>query len=84
MFGVPIDGPAQVFCDNEAVVKNTSNPESSLNKKHLACAYHKVRESVAAKIMIIFFERGETNLADLLTKALPPVKRKQIMRGLFG
>ena len=30
MFGVPVDGPASVFCDNEAVVKNTSIPESTL------------------------------------------------------
>lgn len=24
MFGVPIDGPAQVYCNNQGVVKNTS------------------------------------------------------------
>ena len=30
MFGIPIDGPANVFCDNEAVYKNTSIPESTL------------------------------------------------------
>ena len=24
MFGVPIDGPAEIFCDNQGVVKNTS------------------------------------------------------------
>ena len=26
MFGVPIDGSANVFCDNEAVYKNTITP----------------------------------------------------------
>lgn len=28
MFGMPLEGPAQVFCDNQSVVKNTSVPES--------------------------------------------------------
>ena len=29
MMGVPVDGPADVFCNDEPVVKNTSRPESS-------------------------------------------------------
>mgnify|MGYP003328517028 CR=1 FL=1 len=32
MVGVPVVGPADVFCDNESVVKNTSRPESPLKK----------------------------------------------------
>jgi hypothetical protein len=40
MFGVPIDGPANVFCDNNGVVKNTTIPESMLAKKHFAINYH--------------------------------------------
>ena len=49
MFGVPIDGATNVFCDNEAVYKNTSVPESTLKKKHHSIAYHRCREAVAAK-----------------------------------
>jgi hypothetical protein len=30
MFGVPIDGPANVVCDNNGVVKNTTIPELKL------------------------------------------------------
>jgi hypothetical protein len=26
MFGIPIRGPANIFCDNEAVVKNATVP----------------------------------------------------------
>ena len=40
MFGVPIDGAASVFCDNDAVYKNTVLPESTLHKKHHSIAYH--------------------------------------------
>ena len=32
MFGVPIDGAANVYCYNEAVYKNASIPESVLKK----------------------------------------------------
>ena len=38
MLGVPMDGPANVFCDNNGVVKNTTIPESMLTKKHNAMA----------------------------------------------
>ena len=39
MFGIPIDGPVNVFCDNQGVVKNLSVPESMLMKKHNAINY---------------------------------------------
>ena len=34
MFVVPIDGSDNVFCNNEAVYKNTITPYSVLNKNH--------------------------------------------------
>ena len=79
MFGIPLDGPADVFCDNEGVVKNTSIPESVLNKKHLSIAYHAVREAVAAGIMRVGKESTETNLADLFTKCLPQARRNKLL-----
>ncbi|KAI2501848.1 Reverse transcriptase (RNA-dependent DNA polymerase) [Fragilaria crotonensis] len=48
MMGVPIEDPCNVFCDNEAVVKNSTRPESTLKKKHQAIAYHRTREAQAA------------------------------------
>jgi hypothetical protein len=53
MPGVPIDGPANVYCSNEAVYKNTSIPESVLKKKHHSIAYHCCREAVAGGTMRI-------------------------------
>ena len=66
MFGVPLDGPEDVFCDNRGVLTNTSKPKSNLQKKHNAINYHAVREAAAADILIFGKEDGETNLADLL------------------
>jgi hypothetical protein len=83
MFGVPISGPARVFCDNESVVKTTTIPESRIKKKHSSIAYHRIRESVASGTVLIYYESSETNLADLLTKPLSANKREPLIQGLF-
>ena len=80
MFGIPLDGPASIFCDNEAVYKNTSIPESVLSKKHHSIAYHRSREAVAAQTVRIAKEGTNTNLADLFTKLMTGNKRD----GLLG
>jgi hypothetical protein len=79
MFGIPIEGPTNVFCDNEAVTKNCGTPESTLKKKHHSIAYHRNREAVAAGTIRIAKEDSETNLADVFTKLMAAVKRT----GLF-
>ena len=48
MFGVPIYGSTGMFCDNEAVYKNASMPESQLRKKHHSIAYHMSIDSIAS------------------------------------
>jgi hypothetical protein len=70
MFGVPIEGPTNVYCDNDAVVNNSTKPESTLKKKHNAIAYHHVREAVAAGTIRIAWEPTDSNIADMLTKCL--------------
>ena len=79
MFGVEIDGPTDIFCDNEAAVKNCSNPESTLKKKHHSIAYHRNREAVASETVRITKEGTETNLADLFTKVMGHSQREPIL-----
>ena len=79
MMGIPVDGPTNVFCDNESVFKNATKPESTLKKKHNSIAYHKTREAVAAGIIRIAWEDGRFNLADVLTKLMPGPKLKQLI-----
>jgi hypothetical protein len=83
MFGVPIDGPANVFCDNRGVVLNASLPNSILQKKHNAINYHVVREAAAAKILRVGKEDGETNTSDLLTKVVRGQKRWDLCWCIF-
>ena len=78
MFGVPINGPASILCDNQGVVKNASLPESALSKRHNAINYHSVREAVAAGIIRVGKEDGVSNLADALTKTLSRGRRFDI------
>ena len=51
-----------------AVVLNTTIPSSSLKKKHQACNYHKVRESIAAGFIDFAPFNSDQNMADILTK----------------
>ena len=78
MMGVPIDGPTNMRVDNMSVVNNTTRPESMLKKKSNSIAYHYVRENVAAKVIKIYYEPTETNLADMLTKTQTGPVRKRL------
>ena len=80
MFGIPISGPADILCDNQSVVNNTSKMESALNKKHSSIAYHAVRWAVAAEVLRTGKVDTNDNLADAMTKILPASKRNY----LFG
>ncbi len=71
MFGVPLEGPVNTFCDNSSVVTNSTQPASTLKKMHNSIAYHRVREAVAANVFCIGWVHSGKNLADVLTKPLP-------------
>jgi len=83
MMGVPIDGPANVFCDNQSVVTNSTVPTSTLKKKHNSIAYHHVREAVAAGVLQIAKVQSAENLADLLTKSLSGTMLKQLIQKIL-
>ena len=83
MFGIPIDGPTDTFCDNNGVVMNSSVPESVLSKKHNAICYHRVREAAAAGIVRIAKEDTKTNLSDLFTKPLATPQRRFLLQRIL-
>ena len=83
MFGIPLEGPTNVFCDNQACVTNSTVPVSTLSKKHNSIAYHRVREAVAAGTIRIAKEPTETNLADMLTKSLPGPRLNNLCREIL-
>jgi len=70
-FGIPILRPAFVYGDNEAVLKNTTIPESVLKKRSLSLAYHYVREGCARGEWLTSYVKSENNCADIQTKTVP-------------
>ena len=79
MFGIPVEGPANIYCDNEAVTKNTQVPESTLKRKHHSIAYHRCREAVAAGTIRVAKQGTRKNLADLFTKVLTAARRQFLL-----
>jgi hypothetical protein len=70
MMGIPFDDSTTIYCDNEAVVKNTTVPESTLKKKHNAICYHRAREAQDAGHIRVCKILGTENPADLFTKVV--------------
>jgi hypothetical protein len=73
MMGIPLDGKAYMFGDNQSVIASGTIPHSSLNKRHNALAYHHVREAIASDVIWFFHISGKINPADVLTKFLEHV-----------
>ena len=83
MFGIPVDGPAFIFGDNQSVLINSSKPESTLKKKSQSIAYHFIREGCAANEWRTSYIHTSLNLADLMTKPLSGEKRWGFVRMLL-
>ena len=84
MFGVAIDGPASVMCDNKSVFTNATIPTSQLGKKHNAICYHKVRENVAAGVIRVGWVKSTSNLADVFTKVLSCAMRNPLLAKMMA
>ena len=63
-----------------SVILNTTLPSSMLKKKHNACAYHRVREAIAAKIVNFAHIPSERNISDVLTKPLGPTVFHKLLK----
>ena len=50
--GVNVDTASEVYGDNLGVIQNATIKDSLLKKKHVAIIYHKMREAVAAGIIL--------------------------------
>ena len=70
MMGIPLDGPAWLFGDNSSVIISSNIPASTLNKRHNALSYHRVREAIATGVINFIHIPGKQNPSDILTKFL--------------
>jgi Reverse transcriptase (RNA-dependent DNA polymerase) len=84
MMGVPFDETTTIYCDNESFVKNSTAPESTLKKKHNAICYHRTWEAQAAGYIRVGKILGTKNPADLFTKVVVGVQRKDLLTQIFN
>ena len=84
MFGVPLDGPCNVFCDNEPVTNASMSANATLKCKHISISYHQAREAVAAGVMLVFYKQSSTNHSGLFTKSLTKANCRELMGLICG
>ena len=81
--GVPIKSKAYMFGDNKSAVTNSTAPHSLLSKRHNILSYHRVREAIAAKILLFHWCDSSQNKSDILSKHWEFSKVFHIIRDLF-
>ena len=83
LMGIPCEEPTFIFGDNQSVLCNTAQPDSTLKKKSNSIAYHFVREGVARYEWRTSYVNTNENPADLFTKMLVVGKREHFVRMLL-
>ena len=84
-FGVPVNGTADVFCDNKSVVNNLCILASVLNKRHNYICYHRVRQDKAGGVLCVRWIPGDFNLDYLFTKTtMPGNTRHTLVEPIFS
>ena len=81
--GVPIKSKAYMFGDNKSVVTSSTVPHSLLSKRHNILSYHRVREAIAAKILVFHWCDSSQNKSDILSIHWEFSKVFHIIRDLF-
>jgi hypothetical protein len=82
-FEVPVHRASRVFGNIMSVLLNIQQPDSQLQKKHLAISYHVTRESCAANIVQPFYIPSAQNYADPLMKQLPAPLHQYHFKGIL-
>ena len=82
--GVPIKSKTYMFGDNKkSVVTSCTVPHSLLSKRHNILSYHRVREAIAAKMLVFHWCDSSQNKSDILSKHWEFSKGFHIIRELF-
>ncbi|KAB5531523.1 hypothetical protein DKX38_018193 [Salix brachista] len=80
--GLPSQCIPTLWCDNIGATYLTSNPKFHARTKHIEIDFHFVRDKVCNKELVVKFISSKDQLADALTKPLPPNQFRQVMINL--
>lgn len=82
---IPLDGPTVMRTDNEACIAIASSERVTRRNKHIDLHFHFIRECVLEfKDLVMEWTSTTDNLADMLTKALPPAVFDRLLNIMFG
>ena len=70
--GFPLEGPITVWSDSQAAIKIAEGESFHEVSKHFRVKAHGIREWIERNWITVPHVDGESNLADTLTKPLPP------------
>lgn len=63
-----------LFCDNKSAIAIAQNPVQHGRTKHINVKFHAIREAEKNLLIKVHHCSTEVQLADLMTKALPPTR----------
>ena len=68
--GIEYATPMNLHCDNKAAIQNAQNPVQHDRTKHVEVDRHFIKENLDEKLIQFSFIQSESQLADMLTKAV--------------
>lgn len=74
--------PIVVHCDNQSAIRISGNESYHPRSKHIDVRYHFVRERIAAKQVLVKYQRSQDMIADILTKGLHRPKHEIFSRAM--
>ena len=75
MFGIPVEEPSYMYCDNQSVIVGSTRPESTLKKKAQSIAFYFIQVGCAADEWRTTYINTSDNISDLMTKPLSDEKQ---------
>jgi hypothetical protein len=65
---VPINSKSYMFGDIKSVVDSSMQVHATLHKRHTKISFHQVRETIASGMIRFYFDSGNINPVDILSK----------------
>ena len=81
--GVKVKRPIKIFSDSKSVLDSATIPGTDLKRKHVALAFHAVREAYAHNVVSLHKIDTQDNIADMFTKNLGRIKFHYDAKRLF-
>lgn len=78
LLGVDMN-PIHIHCDSQSALQLAANYTYHARTKHINIRYHFVREKLEQELITIGYVGTSDQIADVLTKALAPVKQKYLI-----